>query len=425
MVLLRRAAVSEVMSPGDTSNPDCPQVPLRSPGAWVRRSRLEHTFEPADGGGHHDDRRAARTCVVSRRPALADLDRAIDGLTAVRAAVLVAERESGTWQGGGDRSFESWRSRVARTTAGSARTQVREAEQLHAVPAVLDAVTAGRITMSHATALARVAGSGTPAQRGAVLDQVAQEGLLELAERTDAGTFATAVARWAATVDLAGVERDHQAQRAERFLHLSETPSGAFVKGRLDSMAGHRLALALEALTPRPAADDDRDPGQRRADALDTMVGRILADADTKPGGHVPPHVSMIVSAETWDAARAERDRRRAALGAARDTPTSWGGHPPRRRPRYLDAARADALPRRPRRLGPVRARAVRRRSLGAPSGDTRGRQTGPAQRPRGGDVRLRHHPHRGRRCGRASGPRSDRPGLLRSAAPRRHRPRP
>ncbi len=300
---------------------DAPPAPVSTPA--VRHSMAGVLAEMSVLAAATRD--AGHWAIDERRGLLADLDRAIDGLTAVRAAVLVAERESGTWQGGGDRSFESWRSRAAPTTAGSARTQVREAEQLHAVPAALDAVTAGRITMSHATALARVAGSGTPAQRGAVLDQVAQEGLLELAERTDAGTFATAVARWAATVDPAGLERDHQAQRAERFLHLSETPSGAFVKGRLDSMAGHRLALALEALTPRPAADDDRDPGQRRADALDTMVGRILADADTKPGGHVPPHVSMIVSAETWDAARAERDRRRAAR-AQRVTPRPRGG---------------------------------------------------------------------------------------------------
>ncbi len=158
---------------------DAPPTPVSSPA--VRHSVAGVLAEMSVLAAATRD--AGHWAADERRGLLGDLDRAIDGPTAVRAAVLVAERESGTWQGGGDRSFESWRSRVARTTAGSARTQVREAEQLHAVPAVLDAVTAGRITMSHATALARVAGSGTPAQRGAVLDQVAQEGLLELAER--------------------------------------------------------------------------------------------------------------------------------------------------------------------------------------------------------------------------------------------------
>ena len=270
-----------------------------------------------------------------RRGLLEDMDRAVDGLAAVRATILVAERESGTWREGGDRSFAAWRSRVARTTPRSAQAQVREAEHLQTVPTAVEAVTAGRITMDHASAIARVAGTGTPAQREAVLDGTTQEELVELAERTNAGTFATAVASWAATVDPAGLERDHQAQRRERCLHLSETPDGTFIKGRLDSMAGHRVALALEALTSRPAADDDRDLGQRRADALDTMAGRVLADADVKPGAHVPPHVSLIVAAETWEAARAERDRRRqaAAQGSATGTgllsPGEVGAAPP------------------------------------------------------------------------------------------------
>jgi hypothetical protein len=78
-------------------------------------------------------------------------------------------------------------------------------------------------------------------------------------------------------------------------------------------MAGHRLRLALEAVTPRPAADDDRDSSQRAADALDTIATRILSSADTKPGAHVPPHVSLILTEESLVGARAHLERRRAA----------------------------------------------------------------------------------------------------------------
>src|SRR3712207_763044 len=40
---------------------------------------------------------------AERHRLLTELDRAVDALTAVRATVLVAEREAGTWQGAGDR----------------------------------------------------------------------------------------------------------------------------------------------------------------------------------------------------------------------------------------------------------------------------------------------------------------------------------
>ena len=251
------------------------------------------------------------------------MDRAVDGLAAVRAAVLLAERESGAWKESADRSFQAWRARTSLVGERAAAAQVRQAEQLGAVPSVAAAVSAGRISIDHAATIGRVAATGTPAPQAAAGSADGQAHLLRIAEEQDAGTFATTVARWAATVDPAGLERDHQAQRRARVLHLSDTPAGTVIKGQVDSMAGHRLRLALEASTPRPGVEDDRDPGQRRADALDAMVGRILSDADTKPGAHVPPHVSMILTEATWHAARAERDRERSETNGAAERRTA------------------------------------------------------------------------------------------------------
>lgn len=263
----------------------------------------------------------------ARRVVLHRLDRAVDVLAAARAAVLVAERKVGAWQDAGDRSFEAWRGRTGRTGERCAAAQVRQAEGLAAVPTVAEAVVGGRIGLEHAAVIGKLAAGGTPAQQRAASSPSGQEQLLGLAQDVDAGAFATAVSRWAATVDPEALEVDRQAQRRERYLHLTDSPRGTFLKGRLDHMPGHRVRLALEALTPRPAADDDRDPGQRCADALETMAETVLGSADTKPGAHVPPHVSLIVSAETWVAARAHRDRRRAeAPGTAADLDP--GEHP-------------------------------------------------------------------------------------------------
>ena len=248
-----------------------------------------------------------------RRAVLADVDHAIDGLGAVRAGLLVAERKSGAWQGAGDPSFEAWRGRTSRGGQRTATVQVRAAEQLDVVPDVAAAVTEGRIGLDHAAIIAKVAATGTPAQRGAAQSPTGQQHLLGLAERLDAGTFATTAARWAANVDPAGLEADHQAQRAARYLHVVDTARGTLIKGLLDSTAGHKLTLALEAVTPKPGADDDRDPAQRRADALTTIAESVLASADTKPGAHVPPQVTLTLTEETWLAAQAERRRQRAS----------------------------------------------------------------------------------------------------------------
>ncbi|WNB86031.1 DUF222 domain-containing protein [Cellulomonas sp. ATA003] len=252
-----------------------------------------------------------------RSALLADLDRAIDGLSVVRGAVLVADRDAGVWRGAGDRSYEAARGRTSGAGARAAGAQVRQAEQLDAAPVAAAAVVDGRITAGHAAVLGKVAATGTPTQRALIADPAVQRALVEVAERQDAGTFQVTVDQWVAGVDPDGFDRQHQAERCERYLHLSQSSTGTFLKGRLDPIAGHKVALALEALSPRPAEDDDRDPGQRRADALTDMAEHVLADPGTKPGGHVPPQITMILTPDTWVAARSERDRRRRAAGAS------------------------------------------------------------------------------------------------------------
>lgn len=261
-----------------------------------------------------------------RHAVLADLDRVIATLVTVRGAVLVAEQEAGTWRGSGDPSMAAWRARRARVGKREAAAQVRRAEGLAAVPRAAQAVTAGRIGSEHAGVIARLASTGSEAQRSVVTSPEGQVSLVQMAARLDADAFATAAARYVAEHDPQGSERDHQEQRAARFLHLATTPSGTLVRGRLDNMAGHRLRLALEAVTPRPAVDDDRDPGQRAADALDSIAQAALADVETKPGGHVPPQVTMILTAAQWAAARSERDRRLAGTGTGTVEGTAAGG---------------------------------------------------------------------------------------------------
>lgn len=251
-----------------------------------------------------------------RRTVLADVDHAIARLTAVRSEILLAERDSGDWRGSGDPSFAAWRGRTARVGLRGGATDERRAETLTRMPELRAATVAGSVSVAHVDVVGQTAARGSQAVRDALGSPEGQTRVLELARRLDAGRFATALAKLAAGVDAGHVELTHQGQRAERFLHLAETPSGTRVSGQLDAMAGHRLRLALEALSPRPAADDDRSPGQRRADALDALAETVLSLPDTGSGAAVRPHVSFLMTEETWAALRAAR---RADAGA-RDT---------------------------------------------------------------------------------------------------------
>ncbi len=243
-----------------------------------------------------------------RRELLAEIDRADATFATVRSALLLAERESGSWRASGDPSFAAWRGRTTRSGARAGAADERRAEALVTVPAMADAATSGQISVAHVDVVGRAVGLASPAVRAALQGTQGQQRVLDMAARLDAGRFATAMARYAAAIDAEQLERGHLAQRSARYLHLADATDGTRISGRLDHMAGHRLRLALEALSPRPAADDDRDPAQRRADALEAMADRLLGLPDVVPGAAVRPHVSFLMTEETWSALRAMRD---------------------------------------------------------------------------------------------------------------------
>ena len=107
----------------------------------------------------------ARWPTGQRRAVLADMDHAIDGLGAVRAGLLVAERMSGAWRREGHPSFEACRGRTSHGGQRTATVQARAAEQLDVVPDVAAAVTEGRTGMDHAAMIAKVGRTGTAAVR--------------------------------------------------------------------------------------------------------------------------------------------------------------------------------------------------------------------------------------------------------------------
>jgi hypothetical protein len=261
-----------------------------------------------------------------RRSALRAVDALVAAASAARAHLLLAERDAESWRATGAASFARWRGAAAGaggaragsagSGAGAAAREERQAEALVRLPAVGAAVRAGVLGLDHASVIGAVAADRSDLVRAAVASPSGQAELVELARSQDVPSFARAVRRWAAARDDDALENAHEAQRRARFLHLGTTDQGTRISGRLDAVAGHRLRLALEAVTPRPAADDDRTSEQRAADALVTLAENALTEPATAPGASVRPHVSLLVREETWRRHRRHAPRPRSGLEA-------------------------------------------------------------------------------------------------------------
>lgn len=233
-----------------------------------------------------------------RAAVLAGLDRLTARLTTARARWLLAERDAGTSVRTGDPDFAAAVARRTRSGHGIAARQVQQADALAVLPAVANAVDAGSVPVAHLDPLARAVATASPTVRGALTSEEGQSHVVALARRHDAPTFGRELARWAATLDPAALERDHQTQRRNRYLHLSDQPDGTRISGLLDRMAGHRLRIALEATGERPG--EDRAPEQARADALLVLAEHALAEPSTQPGAAVRPHVSLVLTEDAY-----------------------------------------------------------------------------------------------------------------------------
>ncbi|MDQ4039500.1 MAG: 13E12 repeat family protein [Actinomycetota bacterium] len=182
------------------------------------------------------------------------------------------------------------------------------------LPAVLAALSSGRIDLIRARIIAEDTRSLVNEVRVAVADAV----LTKAPDQTPS-TLRTAVARAVHIIDPAGTEDRHTADRADRRVTLTPRANGmselwAFLPA--DAAAAimatlHRLAQACH--TPADtAAGDHRTADQRRADALTDLATHYL---DTHPALHTPtpasPSPATPSAAGTGYPAAAETAKRR------------------------------------------------------------------------------------------------------------------
>ncbi len=237
-----------------------------------------------------------------------------DLVAVVEGKVLTAERDAGTWSLRGDRDLAGFVGRAARGGRGAGMAAVGQAGTLAAMPVVAEALVDGPVTSTHVQQITRAA-AGSPLLAAELASPEGQAQLVELAGRLDGGEFGKALAQLSASLDPASRQRAHDEQRANRSFAWTHTPAGTLIKGRLDSVAGHKLAKAIDALCPRPTLDDDRSREARQADALIALVERAAADRTTTPGALAPVQAIVTFTQNTWTALRAARPAAHRAAG--------------------------------------------------------------------------------------------------------------
>ena len=268
----------------------------------------------------------------------------LDGVIAtVRGQLLMAERDAGSWRRPGVGSLEAARSAVSRSGHAVAGREVRQAEALAALPSVATAVGAGTMPVPHLDAVARVLSTASEHAVAVLGSPQGQETLVAMACDQDAPAFSRNVARWVASLDPAAHESDHQAQRRERFLHLSDqsgrhahprarrsddrarAPAGAGGCGR-DAQRGPlcRTGSSRRARRDRAtSARHDRDR-LRRGHPPARLAHRQRRDL-----GGVPCVTDRVVhdrACQCWK--RWRTDGLRSCDAAGRDTRADLGGAP-------------------------------------------------------------------------------------------------
>jgi hypothetical protein len=237
------------------------------------------------------------------------LDRVSDLVGVYRSRLLAAHKADGRWASRGDRSFEGYRGRTAGTGFGPARREMELAEGLSDLPQAARAVEVGDVGLAHVGVLTRLHARASEQVKEAMVNGGVDE-LLAVAPTMDAAAFAKRADLWAAERDTEAVEKSHEQVRRRRYCRISDRDGGTCIEAFVDVVVGASFRAALEALTPVPAADDDRTSEQRRADALAALANRVLDRGADKIGAQIRPHISLIVPVETWAAVRSAGQER-------------------------------------------------------------------------------------------------------------------
>lgn len=217
----------------------------------------------------------------------------IDPLESVFAIGLRRFDKSGEYAADGAVGIVPWLRWKCKMSGGAAAERVEIGRQLEQLPQTQKAFANGDLGYQHVAILAR-----TAEHVGVAEVRKAETSLIKAAETMDAGQFTGVAKSFEHRVDAAAALAEANRAYERRYLHVGEPVDGLMrIDGLLTTECGAAFKTALNAMTPPPAKDDSRTPGQRRHDALMELARR---PAGGSAGGAGPrPHLIIRATVET------------------------------------------------------------------------------------------------------------------------------
>ncbi|WNB85375.1 DUF222 domain-containing protein [Cellulomonas sp. ATA003] len=171
---------------------------------------------------------------------------------------------------------------------------------------------AGEVTVEQAQVIATLA--PTSEQRRELLADPEHECnktlVVEQARQLSVDETRVLVRHWAAYADPDADDRGYVDSCDRERLDIARLGDGYRVEGQLTAEHGQALKAALAAVTPVPAADDDRTSSQRRAHALGDVAQVVLDNGLAGTGRAVRPVVTVLVDYPTLAALVTAADTR-------------------------------------------------------------------------------------------------------------------
>jgi hypothetical protein len=185
----------------------------------------------------------------------------------------------------------AWLRSVAKVTGTVAGRETRTSVKLRELPAVLDAIVDGDITLEHGRVLTRLVGHIEPQ---ALL--TSQPQLIEVARRCDTDQLANYVRHLLATWCEPVLDAEEASAEDARFFTMVNKRNGRW-RGTFDvpDADAEIILTVLEPLARRAGDTDRRSAGQRRLDALTDVFGLALRHGDLPEAGGSRPLLSYVV----------------------------------------------------------------------------------------------------------------------------------
>jgi hypothetical protein len=256
---------------------------------------------------------------VVQADCLRGLERAESMRVAACSSVLAAFSAGSGYEDDGHGSARTWLKWQARVTGGAAAGAVGWMRRLAAHRAVLDALAAGRVSVSWARCICDWTDQLPGALRGDA-DLILLAAVAAGAELADLAALAEEMRSRAAPPDADGADDGFD----DRSVQLDLTFGGAGrLDGNLTPQCAAALAAVLESLGKKNGPDDRRTSSQRRHDALEEACRRLagtrcLPDRAGQPT-QIQLHMTLDQLRGPGSAPRAE-----AAWAAGRAAQPGW-----------------------------------------------------------------------------------------------------